>query len=163
MVVINLMLERNRKVLRQRVISAVILAVFFILIATQSSEFVFSCVMACIILIASWEWAALIGLIKDHQKISFVAAIAMIISFLYFFLDISYGSKEINADRVIIILCLGLIFWVFSIYLLYGYPGNLKIWNHPSKIAIMGLMALVPAWCAIIQLKYIYKNVGSYI
>ena len=146
---------RNNKVLKQRIISALILALCFIFITTQSSETIFTHIMTGTILVVSWEWAALVGLIKIEQKLGFVTSVAATLASLYFFLDITHGSKEINSDRAIIILCLGLFFWLFSIYLLRGYPGNSKIWNHPSKIAIMGLMALIPAWCGIIQLKYI--------
>lgn len=155
MVGMNFSKGRDNKVLKQRIISAVILALSFIFVATQSSETIFTHIMTGTILVVSWEWAALVGLIKIEQKLGFVASVGVTLASLYFFLDIAHGSKEINSDRAIIILCLGLFFWLFSIYLLRGYPGNSKIWNHPSKIAIMGLMALVPAWCGIIQLKYI--------
>jgi phosphatidate cytidylyltransferase len=155
MVVMNLLKERNYKVLKQRIISAVILALCFMFLATQSSVIIFTHTMSVVILVVSWEWAALVGLIKTKQKLGFVASVAAALVFLYFFLDISHGSKEINTDRAIIILCLGIFFWIVSTYLLRGYPDNSKIWNHPSKIAVMGLMALVPAWCGMIQLKYI--------
>ena len=155
MAVMNLLKRRNKKMLKQRIISAVILALCFVFVTTQSSEFVFSHIMTGTILVVSWEWASLLGLIKTEQKLGFVASVAATLVSLYFFLDISHDSKEIDTDRVIIILCLGLFFWVFSIFLLRGHPGNSKTWNHPSRIAIMGLMALVPAWCGIIQLKYL--------
>tara|TARA_B100001250_G_scaffold223640_1_gene191752 strand:+ start:3338 stop:4228 length:891 start_codon:yes stop_codon:yes gene_type:complete len=158
MAAIPFLKARNNKVLKQRIISAVILALCFIFVATQSSEAIFSHIMTGTILVVSWEWAALVGLTKIAQKIGFVASIGVTLISLYFFLDISHGSQEINTGRAIVILCLGLFFWVFSIYLLRGYPGNSKIWNHPSKIAVMGLMALVPAWCGIIQLKYLVSG-----
>ena len=52
---------------------------------------------------------------------------------VYFFLGILADYEDVITERVVIILCLGSLFWFLSFFLLLGYPGNLGLWNDPSK------------------------------
>jgi len=143
------------KMLKQRIITAIVLALTFIIVTILFSPFVFSLFIALIVLIAAWEWAGLIGLSQQSSKVSYLATLAVMTIALFPFLGIYPEAKMISSDRTLILLGLGVLFWALAFLMLFGYPQNAAWWNDKSKIAVMGLMTLLPAWVGIIQLKYL--------
>ena len=141
--------------LKQRIITAILLAFAFIIVTILFSPFVFSLLITLIVLIAAWEWGGLIGLSRENLKVSYLATLAVMIIALFPFLGIYPEVEMISSDRVLIVLGLGVLFWALAFLMLLGYPENSTRWNDKSKIAFMGLMALLPAWAGIIQLKYL--------
>ncbi len=142
-------------VLKQRIITAIILALIFITATVFLSSFSYSLFVTIVVLAASWEWCAFIGLAKQVAKVSYLATLGSMIIALYFFLEIVPESLVINSYRAGIILGLGILFWVLTFFMLKGYPSNSDRWNNKSKIALMGLMALIPTWVGIVQIKYL--------
>ncbi|MDG2250752.1 MAG: phosphatidate cytidylyltransferase [Gammaproteobacteria bacterium] len=141
--------------LKQRIITAIVLALTFIIATMLFSPFVFSLFIALIVLIAAWEWAGLIGLSQHSSKVSYLATLAVMTMALFPFLGVYPEVKMISSDRTLILLGLGILFWMLAFLMLFGYPENSEWWNDKSKIAVMGLMALLPACAGIIQLKYL--------
>ena len=141
--------------LKQRIITAIILALIFITATVFLSSFSYSLFVTIVVLAASWEWCAFIGLAKQVAKVSYLATLGSMIIALYFFLGIVPESLVINSYRTGIILGLGILFWVLTFFMLKGYPSNSDRWNNKSKIALMGLMALIPTWVGIVQIKYL--------
>jgi len=141
--------------LKQRIITAIVLAITLIAATVLLSSFWFSFFISVVVMLASWEWCGFIGLTPTASRISFLATLVSMIAALYFFLGISPAAESINSFRVSIILCLGVIFWAMAFLMLKGYPGNAKHWNDKSKIALMGLLILIPTWVGVIQLKYL--------
>ena len=141
--------------LKQRIITAIILALLFIAATVSLSSFSYSLFVTIVVLVASWEWCGFIGLAKQGAKVSYLATLGSMIIALYFFLGIGPESLVINSHRAGIILGLGILFWVLIIFILKGYPTNSDLWNNNSKIALMGLMALIPTWVGIVQIKYL--------
>ena len=141
--------------LKQRIITAIILALIFITATVFLSSFSYSLFVTIIVLAASWEWCGFIGLAKQGAKVSYLATLGFMIIALYFFLGIVPESLVINSHRAGIILGLGILFWVLIFFILKGYPTNSDLWNNNSKIALMGLMALIPTWVGIVQIKYL--------
>ena len=142
-------------VLKQRIITAIILALIFITATVFLSSFSYSLFVTIVVLAASWEWCAFIGLAKQVAKVSYLATLGSMIIALYFFLGIVPESLVINSYRAGIILGLGILFWVLTFFMLKGYPSNSDRWNNKSKIALMGLMALIPTWVGVVQIKYL--------
>ena len=141
--------------LKQRIITAIILALIFITATVFLSSFSYYLFVTIVVLAASWEWCAFIGLAKQVAKVSYLATLGSMIIALYFFLGIVPESLVINSYRAGIILGLGILFWVLTFFMLKGYPSNSDRWNNKSKIALMGLMALIPTWVGIVQIKYL--------
>ena len=141
--------------LKQRIITAIILALIFITATVFLSSFSYSLFVTIVVLAASWEWCAFIGLAKQVAKVSYLATLGSMIIALYFFLGIVPESLVINSYRAGIILGLGILFWVLTFFMLKGYPSNSDHWNNKPKIALMGLMALIPTWVGIVQIKYL--------
>ena len=146
------------KVLKQRVITAVLLLVALFGATTQLSSFYFSLFVAGVILMAAWEWAGLVSLDKKIAKLPYLVSIAAMLVGVFFLLGISGDAKSIDGFRAGLVLILGLFFWLISLFFLSGYPENSSLWNDESKIAIMGVLVLMPAFVGIVCLKYLVPS-----
>ncbi len=141
--------------LKLRVVTALILLCALIAVTAQLSAYLFSLLMAVIVLIAGWEWAGLIGLDKSRSRIAYQTTVALMLMGAFFFIGVRPGAESIDTVRSAMILFLGLLWWVFAFFMLLGYPANKPMWNDKSRIGLMGLLTLVPAWVGITLLKYL--------
>ncbi|MDB0052057.1 phosphatidate cytidylyltransferase, partial [Gammaproteobacteria bacterium] len=143
------------KVLKQRVITAVLLLAALIAVTTQLSSFYFSLFVAGVILMAAWEWAGLVSPDKKIAKLPYLVSIAAMLVGSFFLLGISADAQNIDDFRAGLVLMLGLCFWLISLFFLSGYPENSSLWNDESRIALMGILVLMPAFVGIVVLKYL--------
>lgn len=148
--------------LKQRVLTAIVLILALIAATTWLSPFVFAIVLFPIVLIAAWEWGGFIGLDSNEARISYCITIGLMLVGLFFLLGIAPSALMLDATRVTTILILGLSFWCMSLFWLWGYPGNRNLWNDPSRIATMGIFSLIPTWIGLVQLKYLQTE-GYYL
>jgi|TARA_B110000196_G_scaffold244551_1_gene213220 phosphatidate cytidylyltransferase len=139
--------------LKQRIITAIILLIGLIATTTQLSLFNFTLFISLVVVLASWEWSGFIGLNELSEKLTYSLTIAAMIIGLYFILDISTTGSSVDFVRAAILLGLGLLFWMLMVFVLAGYPENKSAWNNESKIACMGMLALVPSWVGLVVLK----------
>ena len=146
------------KVLKQRVITAVILLLALLAATTLLPAFYFSLFIAAVILISAWEWAGLVSSDKEIAKLPYLASIAAMLLGSFFFLGISPDAQHINGFRASLVLLLGVLFWLLSLFFLAGYPENRKLWNDESKISLMGVLVLIPAFVGVVALKYLLPS-----
>jgi len=158
MVVMMIRKLRVTKVLKQRVITAVLLLAALIAATTQLSSFYFSLFVAAVILVAAWEWAGLVSSDTEIAKLPYLASIAVMLVGSFFLLGISPDAQNIDGFRASLMLMLGLLFWLISLFFLAGYPENSNLWNDESKIALMGVLVLMPTFAGIVVLKYLLPS-----
>ena len=144
--------------LKQRVITAILLLLAFIAATTLLPSFYFSLFVAIIVLVASWEWAGLVSPEEESAKLPYLASVAIMLIGSFFLLGVSPDAQVIDQFRASMVLLLGLLFWVISLFLLMGYPENRTLWNDESKIALMGVLVLVPTFVGIVSLKYLMPS-----
>ena len=149
---------RAAKVLKQRVITAVLLLVALVAATTQLSSFYFAFFVAAVILIAAWEWAGLISPDKEIAKLPYLVSIAAMLLGCFFLLGIFPDAQSVDSFRASLVLLLGLLFWFISLFLLAGYPDNSNLWNDESKIALMGVLVLIPTFVGVVVLKYLLPS-----
>lgn len=145
-------------VLKQRVITAVLLLVALIAATTQLPSFYFALFVAAVILVAAWEWAGLVSPHRETAKLPYLASIAAMLVGSFFLLGISPDVQYVDALRASFVLILGLLFWLISLFFLAGYPENSKLWNDESKIALMGVLVLIPTFVGVVVLKYLLPS-----
>jgi phosphatidate cytidylyltransferase len=140
--------------LMQRIITAVILLIVLALACVFTSPFLFSLLIGAVVLVAAWEWVALIGLETRGSKLGYLASLAVLLMATAIFLGVNPDNRGLYVDRTVVVSTLGLIFWVCVAFLVIDYPARKALWNKESKIAIMGVFALIPTWAGVVQLKY---------
>lgn len=144
--------------LKLRVITALVLMAGLIAASTLLSPFQFALFISLVVLMAAWEWTGFLGLQQNSGRIGYLATVAIMIIGLFLMLGVYPGSQRIDGLRSAAILFLGLLFWLLTLFILRGYPDNTRNWNDKSKIALMGLFALLPTWVGIVQLKYLLPD-----
>lgn len=141
--------------LKLRIVTAIILMAALVVISTQVSPFLFALFMAAIVLLAAWEWSVFIGLEGAAAKSRYLATLASMMVALAFVLGVIPGAEHIDRIRVAGLMTLGLLFWAFAFLMLRSYPDNKDALDNRSKVAFMGLCALLPTWVGVVQLKYL--------
>jgi len=125
---------------------------------TQLPSFYFSVLIALIILIAAYEWAGLISPQHKTTKLPYILSVGSMLLGCFFLLGVSPDAQSIDIFRASLVLILGLLFWLISLFLLAGYPDNSRLWNDESKIVLMGVLVLVPTFVGVVVLKYLLPS-----
>ena len=144
--------------LKQRIITAVILLLCLFTATTLFPPFWFALFIAAVVLVASWEWGALIGLTDSKSRQAYLATMILMLIGALLLLGLEPGTDGIDLFRALMVLSLGLVWWLIAWLMLFGYPDNAKQWNDKSKIGLMGLLALIPTWVGIVVLKYLLPS-----
>ncbi len=75
--------------LKQRIITAVVLVLALILLTTNLSPFSFSLLITLMVLIAAFEWTSFIGLTSVQAKSGYIASVLILLAGLYFLLELN--------------------------------------------------------------------------
>ncbi|RRJ85105.1 phosphatidate cytidylyltransferase [Aestuariirhabdus litorea] len=126
--------------LKQRVITALILApialcgVFFLPLHP------FSLFIAGVILIGAWEWANLAGFSAQPARIGYSLSVALAL----------FGATQISAQSI---LWSALGWWLLALGLVVSYPASAGLWRSSLVRLLIGYLVLVPAWVGLVLLK----------
>ena len=128
--------------LKQRVITAIILASLTISGVIFLPTHILAFVLAVIICVAAWEWAACAGFDNNAHKVAYVSAIL---------LCLMACLKLLNNQYIVIITYFGVVWSIIAISLVISYQNNQNI-NLSSTMlkAIIGGIILVPSWLSLI-------------
>ena len=125
--------------LKQRIITALIMAPIALAGVFLLPEFGFSLFIGAVLLVSAWEWANLGGL----------AGIARYLYALFCGL-LLFAATYLPPLPLLI---LGLVWWLLALLLVMAYPGSRRVLRHRSLVLLMGLLVLVPAGVAMRELK----------
>lgn len=125
--------------LRQRIITALIIAPIALAGVFLLPPFEFSLFVGVILVVGAWEWANLADLTSPFR---FLYAAVFAVALL--------GVAYLPALPV---LALGLIWWLIALVLVLSYPSLSKFWGRSLVIQLLGLLVLVPGWVALTTLK----------
>ncbi|RMA78677.1 phosphatidate cytidylyltransferase [Umboniibacter marinipuniceus] len=137
--------------LKQRVITAVVIAALFIAGVVYSNPLQGTLFLAVVWLLGAWEWAQLAAIANRWVKAVFVGFVALVMVALHWLTFDGLTSFDIEVVRTVFIgasLVWGVLFlWI------QGYPSSATIWRHPVVVLTLGILVLVPAWYAMVLLK----------
>ena len=126
--------------LKQRVLTALVLAPLALLAVFLLPQSAFEGVLALIFLYAGWEWGNLCSLTRPVRLI-YLALLGALLAVV----------ALVPASQPVA-LALALIFWLVALVLVKGYPATAGYTRTPLRL-LMGLLVLVPAWHAISTLR----------
>lgn len=142
--------------LKQRIITALILAPAAIAAIFYLPVNLFAGLLMAVIAIGAWEWARFIGLVKSSHRISYVIATSALIALLWFLLPVgeAWLVKADLADQITVILWLSVLWWLLAALFIFSYPKSQCFWaNNKVIIALFGWLTLVPTWLAFMVLR----------
>lgn len=134
--------------LKQRVITAVILAAVFLAVLFFTPWWGFALFSGLVFALAAWEWANLAGFTSTIARSAYALVTALMAVTIAvhsdWFFDEGYLRK--------ILLGSGL-WWALALLWVQGYPSSVILWGSRVVRTIMGWLVLMPAWFACLFLK----------
>lgn len=138
--------------LKQRVITALVLAAGLIALLLLGSFEVFAAAMALVVVLAAWEWGRLSGL-QGVQPVLYSAVVAALLGALY------WQGVPFNKPELKQILSIAVLGWIPAIIAIVSYPAG-SVWQQRRVLACIGIWLLIPTWLGLLYLQPLVANSG---
>ncbi len=142
---------RGLLVLKERVISAVIMALIFI--AALFSKVGFMIFVTLGTAVAAWEWAALAGLTRRHRKLSYVGFLFVLVSLCAVLIGMDDNLEGVVPDKLGYFIVLAMMWWLVALAMVKNYPVSAGFWGRSWTILLIGAFVLVPTWVGLTFLR----------
>lgn len=135
--------------LRQRVITALLLVALFLAGVYYLPLPVLATAFAVVVALGAWEWAALSELQQPVSRVLYLLVLLVIIFALYRYAG---DGGAMRREQVQPVLGLGCLWWCFALLWVRSFPSSAPLWSSRLMRALMGALILLPAWLAAVYL-----------
>jgi phosphatidate cytidylyltransferase len=150
--------------LKQRIITALVLAPLALIAILFLPTQWFEITMAGVVAVGGYEWAALSGLNKRSYKVVYML---MILAFCLLLMNqvddamIWYQGELASVYRHI--LSIAVVWWVVSLVMIIAYPKYTYSWRNSRVIrGLFGVLTLIPTWVAVVSLRTNLNDVDPF-
>jgi phosphatidate cytidylyltransferase len=126
--------------LRQRVITALILAPLVLVTILWLPHVATIAVLSVLVVAGAWEWSAFPGFTRHSARVGYVVFICLCMAAAW-----RYGVDREELDTM---LHVALLWWVAALVWILAGPSRV---NRPAA-AVAGVLVLVPVWLALVRL-----------
>ncbi|WGL16587.1 phosphatidate cytidylyltransferase [Microbulbifer bruguierae] len=137
--------------LKQRIITALVLVAFFLGLLFFVPMQWFSMIVGAIILLGGWEWANLSNLNRALRFVFLAALGAALVGTARYVFDFDFSTPDIDHARQILAVACG--WWALAFLWVQGYPASAMLWGNRWARGLIGLVVLVPAWLSVVILR----------
>ncbi len=138
--------------LKQRIITAIILGLVFLGVLFSLDAAGFATAVALVVMIAGWEWANMAGFKAQWQRVAYGLFVGLILlASGYYTQFVQTGTLELEPTRTILLVACT--WWAVALLWVQGYPASAVLWAHRLLKGAMGLLVLVPTWLALVFLR----------
>ncbi|MEM9757966.1 MAG: phosphatidate cytidylyltransferase [Pseudomonadota bacterium] len=141
--------------LRQRVVTAILLAGLFLSAVYFLPLPVLAAAFAAVVALGAWEWGPLAGLESAFSRSLYAIVIVAGAAGLY--VKAGFGG-ELSREQVQPVLGLAGLWWCFALLWVKSFPASAMFWRHPVMRALMGALILLPAWFAAVYLLHVEQR-----
>lgn len=137
--------------MKQRIITALILAPLVILGIFKLSLPLFILAVAAVTLIGFWEWTQFVN--ASSRTIALIPAVVIGAASLWF---VPFDAISLNllSGSHYAILTLGCVWWLVASGLAITYPKSSSLWQHSNLLRhIFGLLTLLPFFWSVLLLR----------
>lgn len=151
--------------LKQRIITALILAPSAILAIFYLPIEHFSLLLMAIIAIGAWEWSRFMGIKQPINRVFYSLSTLFIIGVLWVSTPL-VASWQLTSELALetnIVLWLSSAWWLIATLLIFSYPKLNKYgMNNLFVIGVLGWLVLVPTWVAFVLLRTSHYSVDEF-
>lgn len=126
--------------LKQRIVTALILLPLILGAIFYLSTPWFAFAIAIPVALGAWEWANIMGIENSGERMPYVGGILVALLVVYW-LDLN------------LVLFLGCIWWAAAVWLVKSYPQEVERWHERRKLGFIGALVLVPAWWSLVLIQ----------
>lgn len=141
--------------LKQRIITALILAPLALFAILFLPLFSFQIMIALVVGLGAWEWSSMSGITRKFTKLSYAALVTIVCLLLSLILptDMIWYQGQLNSLYTYI-LSLAALWWMISLGMIIAYPKFSSLWYCSKPIrGIFGFFTLIPTWVAVVSLR----------
>ncbi len=132
--------------LKQRVITGLILALSFLSALFTLPTFGFIALMSVVLAYAAWEWSHLAGLTSFSGRGFYTLAVILVGGALAAYLGFEPNILLTEPPRFLLLLAC--IWWTVALLWVQSYPSSAILWGRRWLCLLMGLCVLLPMWLA---------------
>jgi phosphatidate cytidylyltransferase len=126
--------------LRKRISTAIVLAAIFFVIVLLLPPVATLALLTLLVLAGAWEWSAFLRLRGNVFRSLYVVFLAVMMPVMWHVTESQEGRE--------IVLAVAVVWWVIALVWIAFAPQRVT----PFLAAVAGLLALVPAWLALVRL-----------
>ncbi len=141
--------------LKIRVITALVMLAVLYVATAWLSAFHFALFMSLVLMVGVGEWTGLMGLHSIPSRLVYMVGFAATLVLLSWLIGLTPNAVVLERGAVLLACGVGCIFWLYAYALIKSYPDNRQQWATRPRTALIGFLTLAPAWCALVQLKYL--------
>jgi phosphatidate cytidylyltransferase len=127
--------------LRKRIVTAVVLAVILIAIVLLLPAVATLVLLTVLVLAGAWEWSAFLRAPGAVVRTAYVALVALMMPVVWLVTETAAGRQVVLAAAVT--------WWMIALAWVAFAPQRVSSW----AAALAGLLALLPAWVALMRLR----------
>lgn len=132
--------------LKQRVITGIILAISFFAALFALPTLGFIALMAVVLAYAAWEWSHLAGLNSAAGRGSYMFSVVGIGAAMAAY--IGFENNILLADPPRFLLLISCTWWAIAVLWVQSYPSSAVLWGRRWPCLLMGAFVLLPMWLA---------------
>lgn len=127
--------------LRTRIITAVVLVALLLAVVLWLPPIATLIVVTAVVLAGAWEWSAFLRSPAPALRVFYVGAVAVLLPLVWWFTSTTTGTR--------VVLAIAVLWWLVALLWVICAPRRAARWSA----ALAGLLALVPAWLALMRLR----------
>ncbi|MCH1492851.1 MAG: phosphatidate cytidylyltransferase, partial [Luminiphilus sp.] len=131
--------------LRQRVVTAVIMAALFLAAVATLDLIALAILFGVVAAAAVWEWSSLAGWSKVWQRGVYTALFLVLLCVLWLICGLGQSPDREVLQPWLGVACL---FWSIAMLLVESYPGSSWLWRNTATRSLMGWLILAATWLA---------------
>lgn len=132
--------------LKQRVITGLVLAVSFLAALFALPSYGFIALMTAVLAYAAWEWSHLAGLNSTAGRGFYMLSVVAIAAALGVY--IGFEKNILLAEKPRFLLLLACTWWAIAVLWVQSYPSSAILWGRRWVCLLMGAFVLLPMWLA---------------
>ncbi len=132
--------------LKQRIITGLVLAVSFLTALFALPNYGFIALMTAVLAYAAWEWSHLAGLTNSAGRGFYMFAVVAIAAALGAYLG--FEQDFLLAEKPRFLLLLACTWWAIALLWVQSYPSSAILWGRRWLCLLLGVFVLLPMWLA---------------
>ena len=137
-------------VLKQRVITAVILMAVFCGVLFGAGPQGFAGFVALVVVLGAWEWSSLSEVTTPAKRVAYAGFVIAVLAVSIYVQQQLATSSVGYLRQMMMAACT---WWAICLLWVQGYPASTVFWQAPLIRLAMGVFVLVPAWHALTFLR----------